>query len=389
MRGAEAASASVRAQDAVQPAAVLLASWLIPAWGPASVARGAVKRVGRQLQKPRLPTSRRQHSLPQLTASAVGAEASAASAGQQALPRAASGRLAWAAAATVAAWEPASSALVVVLVPASRASWPGGAGPSAAFAEQLALPGSAFEQLAWAALVAVAAWGSASLAPVVVLVSASRVSWSVGAEASAASAGQQALPGSASEQLAWAAVATVAVWGPASLALVVVLVPASRVLCPGGAGPSAVFAEQLASPGSASEQLAWAAFATAAAWGSASVPAVRPARPWTSAIVPGRWRGGEYELRKRRGVACVGMQECRRAWASWNRRESWPAWPSSRLKPWAGRRERTLENCRGRGAASVPQACGMGAVQPCCSLWRLASQRASSPPASVQRAWRP
>ena len=278
MRGAEAASASVRAQDAVQPAAVLLASWLIPAWGPASVARGAVKRVGRQLQKPRLPTSRRQHSLPQLTASAVGAEASAASAGQQALPRAASGRLAWAAAATVAAWEPASSALVVVLVPASRASWPGGAGPSAAFAEQLALPGSAFEQLAWAALVAVA------------------------------------------------------VWEPAS------------------------------------------------------VPAVRP---WTSAIVPGRWRGGEYELRKRRGVACVGMQECRRAWVPWNRRESWPAWPSSRLKPWAGRRERTLENCRGRGAASVPQACGMGAVQPCCSLWRLASQRASSPPASVQRAWRP
>ena len=242
------------------------------------MARGAVKHVARQLQKPRLPTPPRQHSLPQLTASAVGAEASAASAEQQALPRAASGRLAWAAAATVAVWE------------------------------------------------------------------------------------------------------------PASLAPVVVLVPASRVLWPGGAEASAAFAEQLASPGSASEQLAWAAAAAVAAWVPASVPAVRP---WTSAIVPGWWRGGEYELRKRRGVACVGMQECRRAWVPWNRRESWPAWPSSRLKPWAGRRERTPENCRGRGAASVPQACGMGAVQPCRSLWRLASQRASSPPASVQRAWRP
>ena len=242
------------------------------------MARGAVKHVARQLQKPRLPTSRRQYSPPQLTASAVGAEA------------------------------------------------------SAAFAEQLALPGSAFEQLAWAAA------------------------------------------------------ATVAVWEPASSAPVVVLVPASRASWPGGAGPSAVFAEQLASPGSASEQLAWAAAAAVAAWVPASVPAVRP---WTSAIVPGRWRGGEYELRKRRGVACVGMQECRRAWVPWNRRESWPAWPSSRLKPWAGRRERTPGNCRGRGAASVPQACGMGAVQPCRSLRRLASQRASSPPASVQRAWCP
>lgn len=323
MRGAEAASASVRAQDAVQPAAVSLASWSAPAWGPTSLARGAVKHVARQLQKPRLPTPPRQHSPPQLTASAVGAEASAASAGQLALPGSASGRLAWAAAATVAVWEPAS-------VPASRVLWPGGAGPSAVFAEQLALPGSAFEQLAWAALVAVAAWV------------------------------------------------------PASSALVVVLVPASRASWPGGAEASAAFAEQLASPGSASEQLAWAASATAAAWGSASVPAVRP---WTSAIVPGWWRGGEYELRKRRGVACVGMQECRRAWASWNRRESWLAWLSSRLKPWAGRRERTPENCRGRGAASVPQACGMGAVQPCRSLWRLASQRASSPPASVRRAF--
>ena len=264
VRGAEAASASasVRAQDAVQPAVVLLASWSAAVWEPASVARGAVKHVARQLQKPRLPTSRRQHSPPQWTASAVGAEASAASAGQLALPGSAFEQLAWAAAATVAVWEPASSALVVVLVPASRASWPG------------------------------------------------------------------------------------------------------------GAGPSAVFAEQLASPGSASEQLAWAAAAAVAAWVPASVPAVRP---WTSAIVPGRWRGGEYELRKRRGVACVGMQECRRAWVPWNRRESWPAWPSSRLKPWVGRRERTPGNCRGRGAASVPQACGMIAVQPCRSLWRLAS----------------
>ncbi len=280
------------------------------------MARGAVKYVAPPLQKPRLPTPHRQHSPPQLMASAEGAGPFAASAGQLALPRSASEWLAWAAVVAVAAWLPASS--VPVVVPALKVLFPVGAGSFAASAGQLALPRSASERLAWAA----------------------------------------------------AAAATVASWKPASSALVVVLVPASRASWPGGAGPSAVFAEQLASPGSASEQLAWAAAAAVAAWVPASVPAVRP---WTSAIVPGRWRGGEYELRKRRGVACVGMQECRRAWVPWNRRESWPAWPSSRLKPWAGRRERTPGNCRGRGAASVPQACGMIAVQPCRSLRRLAS----------------
>ena len=280
------------------------------------MARGAVKYVAPPLQKPRLPTPHRQHSPPQLMASAEGAGPFAASAGQLALPRSASEWLAWAAVVAVAAWLPASS--VPVVVPALKVLFPVGAGSFAASAGQLALPRSASERLAWAA----------------------------------------------------AAAATVASWKPASSVPVVVLVSASRTLFPVGVGPFAAFAVWPALPGSASEQLAWAA---AAAWGSAFVPASRGEPPWTSAIVPGWWRGGEYELQERRGVVCAGMQECRRAWVPWNRRESWPAWPSSRLKPWVGRRERTPGNCRGRGAASVPQACGMIAVQPCRSLWRLAS----------------